>query len=187
MGTDTTPSVASTDSINSTEAIDVMVPTAFCVHDANSANWVIRRIVESRQYAARVKNWADRERRRAERQEQFFLNHYGQQLEDWARQQMAQQQDRRRGVSLPAGTIGFRTVPPRLTVLDERQLLNWCRTHLPSAVKTVESVLKLTVADHVRSTGECPNGVEFTGQNERFYIAAKKSDFVEGGLNDLAK
>ena len=41
------------------------VPEKFRVADEDSANWLIKKIVEARQYAARVKAWADREVRRA--------------------------------------------------------------------------------------------------------------------------
>jgi hypothetical protein len=59
-----------------------MVPEAFAVRDAESANWVVRKIGESRMYAARVKAWAATELRRAERQEQFYLGRYGKQIEN---------------------------------------------------------------------------------------------------------
>ena len=36
-----------------------MLPEGFCVHDADSASWVVRRVVEARGYAERVKQWAE--------------------------------------------------------------------------------------------------------------------------------
>ncbi len=33
-------------------------PPAFEVHDAGSANWVVRKIVEARTYAKRIEAWA---------------------------------------------------------------------------------------------------------------------------------
>ncbi len=67
MGTDPGPTPDSTD------AIDQALPEAFSVHDAASANWVIRSIGEARQYGYRIRRGAKAELRRAERQEQFFL------------------------------------------------------------------------------------------------------------------
>jgi len=57
------------------------VPSTFAVTDAASANWVIRKIVEARAYAARVRHWSALEIRRAEREEQFFIRRFGVELE----------------------------------------------------------------------------------------------------------
>lgn len=144
------------------------VPDRFEVHDAKSANWVVRRIVESRAYAEHVKQWAELELRRAERDEQFFLTRFGPQLEAWARGEIARL--RRKSVKLPAGTLGFRTDPPRLLVADETKLIRWCRASLPDAIKVETHVLKSLVKDHVRHTGECPDGAEVSGGGQRFYV-----------------
>ena len=53
------------------------VPDAFAVDDASSANWLVRKVVESRNYAEHVKEWAALELRRAEREERFFLERFG--------------------------------------------------------------------------------------------------------------
>ncbi len=162
-------------------ASDNAIDHTFHVHDAGSANWVVRKIVEAHAYAARARAWAAAEVRRAERDEQFLLLRYGQQLEDWVRQQIAQQHDGRQSVNLPAGRLGFRTSPSTLVVTDERALMRWCREHLPSAVRTVESVTKSVVTEHVRSTGECADGVELRGGVRQFYVSGKNLEFVEGG------
>src|SRR3954451_20298490 len=39
----------------------------FRVHDDDSANWLIRKIIECRAYAERCADWAEREQRRAKR------------------------------------------------------------------------------------------------------------------------
>ncbi len=161
-----------------------MVPEAFAVRDAESANWVVRKIGESRLYAMRVKAWAATELRRAERQEQFYLGRYGKQIEDWARRQIERQHDRRKSVSLPAGTIGFRTERMRLAVVDEKRLLAWAKSHLPAAVQTVDTIQKTTLNEHLKLTGECPDGAEIVGGIERFAIVQKNIDFREGGTDE---
>lgn len=57
-----------------------LVPEQFSVKDAATASWVTKKINEARAYAKRVGAWADREIRRAERDEQFLMMRYGQQL-----------------------------------------------------------------------------------------------------------
>lgn len=147
---------------------EVDPPETFAVDDAASANWVVRKIIEARAYAKHVKTWAEAEQRRAEREEQFFYHRYGQQLERWVREQL--ERSRRKSVKLPAGTAGFRVEPPRLEVRDEQKLIGWCRRSLPEAIRVQTQVLKSLVKDHVRRTGECPDGAEVGGGNRRFYV-----------------
>ncbi len=144
------------------------VPETFAVDDAASANWLVRKIVETRAYAKHVKEWADGELRRAEREELFFLHHYGRQLEAWARAEIAK--GRRKSVKLPAGTVGFRTEPSKLDVADEAKLIAWCRRSLPGALRIQTHVLKQHVKDHVATTGECPDGTAISGGGQRFYV-----------------
>jgi len=144
------------------------VPETFAVDDAASANWLVRKIVETRAYAKHVKEWADGELRRAEREELFFLHRYGRQLEDWARAEIAK--SRRKSIKLPAGTVGYRTEPPKLDVLDEAKLVAWCRTALPTALRIETHILKQHVKDHVVITGECPDGTAISGGGQRFYV-----------------
>jgi phage host-nuclease inhibitor protein Gam len=152
------------------ETVEMDAPEGFAVRDAASANWVIRKVVDARRYAERVETWAAAELRRAQREEEFFLRRFGCELEAWARQQIAQQHDRRKSVCLPAGTVGFRTEPPRLDISDESALLAWCKINMPTAVSTVQSVMKTPVIEHLKITGECPSGAEIAGGGEKFYV-----------------
>jgi hypothetical protein len=147
---------------------EIEPPETFAVNDAASANWVVRKIIEARNYAKHVKEWAELEVRRAQREEQFFLGQYGHQLEAWASSQITS--GRRKCVKLPGGTVGFRTAPPKLDVTDETKLIAWCRATLPGALKIETHVLKSLVKDHVQQTGEYPDGTTITGGGQRFYI-----------------
>lgn len=146
------------------------VPEGFRVRDAATAAWMVRKIVEARAYGRRVREWAARELRRAEREEKFFLYRFGQQLEEWTRRRLELEGNRRRSVSLPSGIVGLRAEPPRLKVTDEDALLRWCRANLPAAVVTEQRVLKSVVTEHVAASGELPQGVEVSEAQERFFI-----------------
>lgn len=148
----------------------VEVPEGFHVHNESTANWVVRKIVEARQYRERVEAWAAAETRRAEAQERFFMERYGGQLEAWCRQRLEAEGHRRRSTSLPAGTIGFRSTKAGLDVTDEPKLLAWCRRWLPSAVRRTETVLKGAVGDHVEATGELPDGMEVRDAADKFFV-----------------
>lgn len=143
---------------------------AFHVQDERTASWVVRKIVEERAHRQRVAEWAAAETRRSERREDFLHRRYGGELADWARRQLATRHGRQRSIHLPAGRIGFRLEPPRIVVADEPKLLAWCRRHLPSALRIVESVQKAELKRHVQNTGECPGGAEIAGGGEKFYV-----------------
>lgn len=142
----------------------------FRVHDADSANWVVRRIIECRRYRLRVEAWAAAELRRAQREEQFFLERYSAQLAAWARTELAKLRGRRKSIRLPAGSLSFRIARAKIVVTDDRRLLDWCRTHLPAAVRTAERVLRSVVREHVENTGELADGTTVDGGGERFLI-----------------
>ena len=141
----------------------------FSVRDESTANWLIRKIAECRAYRERVERWAAMEIKRAEREEAFFTTRFGGQLETWARRQIAKQHGRK-SIKLPAGTVGFRTEPIRLSVNDEPARLAWCKINLPEAIQTVQRVLRSSVRKHIDSTGELPAGAEITGKGEKFYV-----------------
>ena len=148
----------------------VAAPEGFCVHDEATANWLVRKIVEARQYAERVQAWAALELRRAEREEQFFMQRFGPQLEAWARQRLAESRGRRKSLKLPAGAVGFRTAPPHLSVTDEARLIRWCKANLPLAIVVKEQIVKITVKQHIQSTGDCPEGADVIPGGQRFYV-----------------
>ncbi|HZZ41645.1 MAG TPA: host-nuclease inhibitor Gam family protein [Tepidisphaeraceae bacterium] len=150
---------------------DPEVAEEFAVHDDNTANWVIRKIVEARAYAARCGEWCRREQLRARKTEEFFLHRYGGQLAAWARERIAQQGSRRKSLSLPAGTAGFRAEPARLVVEDESAVIGWAKSHCPDLVRISEDLSKSALNDHIRKTGELPDqGVRLEPEHERFYV-----------------
>lgn len=183
MNSDTAAAAAMTED----KVVVVDAPDSFAVRDAASANWVVRKVVEARRYAEHVQAWAAAEVRRAEREEAFLMRRFGTQLEEWARRQVQTQHDGRKSVALPAGAVGFRCGRSRLIVADESALLAWCRTNLPQAVKTVQSVAKSTVAEYVKSTGECPSGTELGGGGEHFMCGEYFSLFLEGAQGGRAE
>lgn len=146
------------------------VDERFHVRDAQSASWVVRKIVEERAHRRRVADWFEAETRRSEHREAFLLRRFGAELSEWVRRELATQHGKQRSIHLPAGRVGFRIEPTRIVVADEPKLIAWCRQHLPTAVRVVQSVLKTEINQHIKNTGECPDGAEVAGGGEKFYI-----------------
>lgn len=173
----------------------VIVPERFVVDDAAKASWLVRKVVEARAHAERVRKWCEHELRRAEREESWLLRRFGAELETWARAELERRGSRRRSLDLPGGAVGFRLQPPRLGVEDEQAVLNWCRHHLPVALRvTVEAsdaqgvellrwhgqhanecrlrqqVLRDPLNRHVAQTGEVPEGAAVRPAADQFYV-----------------
>jgi hypothetical protein len=177
------------------DSAPVLVPERFVIDDAQKASWAVRKILEARAYAARVRQWSERELRRAEHDEQWLLRRFGSELETWLRGELARSNGRRRSINLPGGMIGLRMQPARLDVVDEPLLLAWCRAHLPAALKvSVETqgdeaaalfdwqrqrtpqsrvhqhALRDPLARYLGETGEVPQGAVVRPLSEQFYV-----------------
>lgn len=153
--------------------LDVLraVPQGFSIDSADAANWLVRKIANARQYALSVKAWAERELRRAEREEHVLMYLYGRQLETWVRNEINKKDGKRKSMPLPAGTVGFRTVGPRVVIDDEPAVLAWAKEHLPIAVTFVERLSKTAINEMAEATGEIPcAGVRFEPPTQRFFV-----------------
>lgn len=147
------------------------IPSQFCVEDENSVNWVIRKIMSARAYGQSVREWAEAEVRRAEREETTLLFLFGRQVEAWAKTEIAKLKGKRKSINLPAGCIGFRTVTSRLIVDDEARVLAWAKHHLPDAVVITEKLAKSVINAHAEREGVIPDeGVHIEPAAEKFFI-----------------
>lgn len=147
------------------------VPEQFHVHDDATANWVVRKILEARAYAKHCAEWCDREQARAQRDEEFLMFRFGQQLLEHARKRIGEQGGRRKSVNLPAGTIGFRHEGAKLLVDDEAKVIEWAKRTRPELVCVVERLSKSGLNQHLEETGEAPDvGVHIEPAREKFYV-----------------
>jgi hypothetical protein len=146
------------------------VPKQFAITDESTANWLVRKIISARRYAERVKQWAEQEQRRAAREEQTLMFLFGRQLEGWAKAEIEKLHNKK-SLPLPAGTVGFRTIAPKLVVDDEHAVLRWAKENCPQAVVVVERLAKSVLDEAVEKTGCIPDdGAHIDQGGERFFI-----------------
>jgi len=151
------------------------IPEEFSVDSAEGANWLVRKILDARNYAAAVQAWAAREQQRAEREEKSLLFLFGNQLRNWCRAEIAQRGGRRKSVPLPAGIVAFQQVAANLVVDDERAVLRWAKANCHKAVVVMERASKSVLKEHFAGTGEQPDGTHVEPLSERMYIRPAKS------------
>ena len=142
----------------------------FNVSDEPTANWVVRKIVEAHQYREHVKEWAEQECRRAQRDEERLMYMFGRQLEEWVKGRLAATNGRRKSFTLPAGTVGFRHVNTAVVVIDEAAVIEWARSSQPKAIQTKEFLSKTAINEHFAAFGEVPPGVHVEPEREKFYV-----------------
>lgn len=149
---------------------DFEVPLQFRVHDRKTANWVVRKVVEARQYIRSVEAWAQAEKRRARREEDFFLRRFQAELHAWVIAELADRGGKLRSLHLPAGRVGIRRRGPKIEIANQAAVLTWAAEHCPDAIKRSESVLKTPLAEHFESTGELPDGAVLHDAADVFFI-----------------
>ena len=147
-----------------------MVPQQFEVHDRDTAEWLVRRIVEANSHIDRVKHQADREIRRTQRERDFLLMRYGRQLECWTESELQKHKGRRKSVLLLSGTVGFRHIGAKLVVDDQSAVVKWAKRFCRSALVTVERLSKTELKNHLTTTGEVPAGARLEAASQKFYV-----------------
>ena len=116
------------------------------------ANWVIRRIIydpsvrPERQGMGREGTATCREKRWS------CCSCLAVNYQDWARIEIDKLSGRRKSMSLPAGTLGFRSEKSKLIVCDEAAVISWARMNCPAAIQTVEQLLKTPINDYFATT-----------------------------------
>ena len=79
---------------------------------------------------------------------------YNAQLQDYAMSQLPRKADgtlKGKTWTCPYGTVGFRTVAPRVAVESEDVALAWARKNCPAAIKLKESILVSQLPEPIKS------------------------------------
>jgi len=165
-----TTAIATMDDVASEAELAALVPERFSVKDESSADWLVRKVVEADAHIRRVKEQAEREIRRTERERDFLLLRFGGDLQRWVKKQLQKDKGRRKSVLFLSGTAGFRQLAAKLVVEDEPTVIKWAKKHCRKAVVTVERLSKTVLNEHFESTGELGDGIRLEPVQERFYI-----------------
>ena len=79
---------------------------------------------------------------------------YNSQLADYAMSQLPRKADgmlRSKTWTCPYGTVGFRTIAPKVAVVTEDVALEWARKNCPAAIKLKESILVSQLPEPIKS------------------------------------
>jgi hypothetical protein len=85
---------------------------------------------------------------------EWLESQYNAQLQDYAMSQLPRKADgtlKGKTWTCPYGTVGFRSVAPRVTVESEDVALTWARKNCPAAIKIKESILVSQLPEPIKS------------------------------------
>ena len=156
----------------------LMEKQAFRVTELASAAWCMRKAREAQEamarnndyaqaMAAKYREWADKENERHAATIERMRGY----LEPWVREQTT---GKRRSVSLPDGTAGFRRTPQRIEYRDETAVVVWAEGKAPEKVVVKKTLPKAAAKELIEATGEVPECVDLIEGEDRFYMEAKE-------------
>ena len=170
---ETTDQIEVLDDIEDDYAEQFLAPEGFRVHDEDTANWVIRKVIEARARAERmreVKRRADAEIKAAQKAEAFFLGKFGDELQTFLASKIAGQKVK--SYKMLEGTLGTRKSAESLLVFDEEQAIEWAeKTGVAYRVLNYKiSVNKTDLMKEFRESGEQPDGTVYQPEKEVLYV-----------------
>ena len=143
------------------------------VTDDGAAEWAMakyavlhaereRLLDQAAAYHARIDLWIEEARRPLDRRLEFFRGA----LEDYARRRR-EADPRARTLVLPSGRVSSRSVPAKVTVADEAEVLRWARLHLADAEyqAVVRESVRLTDLRRVVRITESDEGTVVRGED----------------------
>ncbi len=145
-------------------------PEAFTVDTPAKLNWWLEKMRQLRALAHsewELGNKAMNHSQMLHRAADSFEQRYREQAEPVVRAMLPHG---RRSILLEGGEAGFRTTPGSINILDALVALDWCKGHLPEAVKTTETLLKTPIAEQAKATGILPPGVEQVPPSEKMWV-----------------
>ncbi len=143
---------------------------AFTPDTADKVDWVLGKIADARQRAARVRENAEAIAHQHEAEADGLLWQFGPALADFTRRET--EGSKRRSVRLLNGQIGFRTKPAAFTVSDDAAALSWVKENLPAVLRLDRRALADVLA--VTEEGNAVHGA--TGERLAFVAVMPAED-----------
>jgi Bacteriophage Mu Gam like protein len=141
----------------------------FSVHDLDSLEWYVDKLATIQDKKARVKAQAEAMIKDLDRDAESLNFQFEDQARKVLRDHLEFQRLRTRHLKFLSGTVGFRTIPARVTVGNTGKALEWLQTHAP------ETLLARTPA---------PDGPRALEQRVNAHALAQRFKASDDGLTD---
>jgi len=147
--------------------------TEFHITKKEEAEWLVGKLTALDAKEEILERQYNAMKREIENDRRFFEWRFGRELQEWVSRNLP---PKKKSIKLLTGTVGFRTRPPRLEVVDENVALEWAKQHAPDVVEiiTTERILRVPLKEHFEKAGEVPPGCALSAEEERFFVKGGK-------------
>jgi hypothetical protein len=164
--------------LHSTEELSTRDET-FVIDTQEKATWAARKILQAqtriaerenlaKTYKARIDLWLDD----ACKPDSETIDNLSSFLDPYLHQEL-ENIKRRKSIKLLGATIGFRTLPRKVDIINPEQAIDFCETHHPDAV-IVKKDLSRSELRKLAESGTLIPGVVLDGGTERLYVKGSK-------------
>ena len=147
----------------------------FSIDTQEKATWAARRILQAqtriaerehlaKNYKARIDAWLEE----ASKPDTDTIDALSSFLDPYLRQELDGTK-RRKSIELLGATIGFRTLPKKVDIINPDQAIAFCETHHPDAV-IIKKDLSRSELRKLAESGTLIPGVVLDGGTERLYV-----------------
>lgn len=137
----------------------------FSVHDLDSLEWYVDKQATIQDKKARVKAQAEAMLRDLDRDAESLRFQFEDQARKVLRDHLESQRLRTRHLKFLSGTIGFRTIPARVTVSNTGKALEWLQVHAPETLE--QRINTHALAQRFKATED---GLTDSGSGERLTV-----------------
>lgn len=151
------------------------VKPEFCIDRDSAADWLLQKYAALDAEIALITAQAQEMVKRLQADRQRLEHLYQGQLEAYIRQRIREDKRGRKSLILPHGTVGFRTVPASVRIVDEHIARVYAeQTKMPNAIVVTEllraGVYRALAKKALEETGELLPGIEYVPDRESFHI-----------------
>lgn len=157
------------------------VKPEFCIDSDSAADWLLQKYAALDAEIVLITAQAQEAVKRLQADRQSLEHLYQGQLEAFVRERIADERRGRKSLILPHGTVGFRTVPASVRIVDEQVARVYAeRTKMPNAILVTEllrtGVYGALAKKALEETGELLPGIEYVPERESFHIKQGKKE-----------
>ena len=124
-----------------TEPIITPAAPIFCIDSDCAADWLLKQLAALDAESALLTQQHQAAVKRVDSDRAGLLHLYGEQIEAYAAQKVAQDKRSRKSIILPHGTLAFRSVPACIKISDPAAAMEAAKQFsMPNMVRTVETL-----------------------------------------------
>lgn len=170
------------------ETLETLQPKErFCIQSQEEADWAVSLLADLEAKEARITAQYHKMLAQLQTDKNAWHARFASELEHFARLELERSKAKRKSLTLFNGTLAFRTVPPRISVVDEAEAMRVARLECPAAIIVVPASEKLDkrllgeyAKQKLAQEGVILDGFDLSESREAFDVKLPKPGRGEG-------